>query len=148
MPDDPRDDQYESLYRQMADERQGFPGDDRPGVATGRRLLPLSDRLFRHWHRVRDGILERVGFPERMNRLRREGQASPARMGRGVRARQLRRPCFEILKVEEGLRTFARIEGLSRRTTRWSGRRGMRSSGSESAVGPTVCTGVGSWSGC
>ena len=42
------------------------------GEKIGRRLLSLSNRLFRHWHRVRDGTLEWSSFQERMSRLRRE----------------------------------------------------------------------------
>ncbi len=44
------------------------------GEGVGRRLLALSDRLFRHWHRVRDGALEWGPFQERMSRLRREAK--------------------------------------------------------------------------
>jgi hypothetical protein len=42
------------------------------GERIGRQLLSLSNRLFRHWHRVRDGTLPWSAFPERMRRLRRE----------------------------------------------------------------------------
>jgi transposase len=45
-------------------------GDD--GGRIGRRLLSLPNRLFRHWHRVRDGTLEWSAFQERISRLRRE----------------------------------------------------------------------------
>jgi hypothetical protein len=39
------------------------------GEKIGRRLLSLSKRLFRRWHKVRDGTLSRNGFQERMRRL-------------------------------------------------------------------------------
>jgi hypothetical protein len=42
------------------------------GERIGRRLLSLSNRLFRHWHKVRDGTLSWSAFQERMLRLRRE----------------------------------------------------------------------------
>jgi transposase len=42
------------------------------GEKIGRRLLSLSNRLFRHWHKVRDGTLSWSAFQERMRRLRRE----------------------------------------------------------------------------
>ncbi len=50
--------------------RRGFPvmidrvGD---GETTGRRSLSSSSRLFRHWHRVRDGIPDGSPFLERVN---------------------------------------------------------------------------------
>src|SRR4051794_7461672 len=81
------------------------------GEATGRRLLSLSNRLFRHLHRVRDGTLGWGPFRERMSRLRREVKRAledGSRCGCATTAAT----CFEILKVEEGLWTFARVEGV------------------------------------
>lgn len=81
------------------------------GKAVGERLLKLSHRLFRHWHRVRDGTLDWACFQSRMRRLRREvHQALEA----GSRCPCVRTAatCFEILKVEAGLWTFARVRGL------------------------------------
>jgi len=48
------------------------------GETSGRQLLSLSNRLFHHWHRVRDGALTWRPFPTEMSRLR-DGvkQASP-----------------------------------------------------------------------
>jgi transposase len=81
------------------------------GEATGRRLLSLSNRLFRHWHRVRDGTLQWGPFQERMSRLRREVKQA---LGDGSRCpcAKTAATCFEILKVEEGLWTFARLKGI------------------------------------
>lgn len=81
------------------------------GEATGRRLLSLSDRLFRHWHRVRDGTLEWSAFQERMSRLRREVKQALLE-GSKCSCAKTAATCFEILKVEEGLWTFARVEGV------------------------------------
>jgi transposase len=81
------------------------------GQRIGRRLLGLSNRLFRHWHRVRDGTLERGVFQERMSRLRREVKHAledGSRCGCAAAAAT----CFEILKVEEGLWTFVRSKGV------------------------------------
>jgi transposase len=81
------------------------------GAPVGRQLLSLSDRLFRHWHRVRDGTLGWDVFRERMSRLRREvKQALEA--GSRCPCATTAATCFEILKVEEGLWTFARIKGV------------------------------------
>ena len=81
------------------------------GEATGRRLLALSHRLFRHWHRVRDGTLEWTAFQERMRRLRREVKQALEEGSRCACA-QTAATCFELLKVEEGLWTFARVPGI------------------------------------
>jgi hypothetical protein len=42
------------------------------GEIIGERMLLLSSRLFRHWHRVRDGTLPWSAFQKRMRSLRRE----------------------------------------------------------------------------
>jgi transposase len=81
------------------------------GATTGRRLLSLSDRLFRHWHRVRDGTPGWEPFQRRMGRLRGEVKRALEEGSRGACAKTAA-TCFEILKVEEGLWTFARVEGI------------------------------------
>ncbi len=81
------------------------------GEGVGRRLLALSNRLFRHWHRVRDGTLEWGPFQERMSRLRREAKRALSDGSRCPCATTAA-TCFEILKVEEGLWTFARVKGV------------------------------------
>jgi transposase len=82
------------------------------GERIGRRLLALSNRLFRHWHRVRDGTLPWGMFQERMNRLRREVKQAILEGSRCSCARTSA-TCFEILKVEEGLWAFARVKGIA-----------------------------------
>jgi transposase len=81
------------------------------GAKTGRRLLSLSNRLFRQWHRVRDGTLRWDGFQERMSRLRREVKQA-LRDGSRCSCARTSATCFEILKVEEGLWAFARVQGV------------------------------------
>ena len=82
-----------------------------PGEATGRSLLRLGKRMFRWWHRVRDGTIDRRRFQTIAARLRREVRAA-LEAGRSCGCVQTAATCFEILKVEEGLWTFARIEGV------------------------------------
>jgi transposase len=72
------------------------------GERLGRRLLSLSHRLFRHWHRVRDGTLEWSVFRDRMGRLRREVKHALEDGSRCASAATAA-TCFEILKMEEGL---------------------------------------------
>jgi len=81
------------------------------GEQVGRRLLSLSNRLFRHWHRVRDGTLEWGSFQERMSRLRREVKQA-LEEGSRCSCAKTAASCFEILKVEEGLWAFARVKGV------------------------------------
>jgi transposase len=81
------------------------------GARIGRRLLSLSHRLFRHGHRVRDGTLEWDTFRDRMSRLRREVKHALGDGSRGACAATAA-TCFEILKVEEGLWTFAGVKGI------------------------------------
>ncbi|WP_406696325.1 transposase [Singulisphaera sp. Ch08] len=78
---------------------------------VGQRLLGLSNRLFRHWHRVRDGTVPWDQFQERMSRLRREVKRVLQEGSRSSCAKTAA-TCFEILKVEEGLWTFARVRGV------------------------------------
>jgi hypothetical protein len=81
------------------------------GEPIGRRLLGMSNRLFRSWHRVRDGTLPWEAFQARMRRLRREVRQALEEGSRCAGAKTAA-TCFEILKVEEGLWSFARVRGI------------------------------------
>lgn len=81
------------------------------GEPTGRRLLSLSNRLFHHWHRVRDGTLEWSAFQVQMSRLRGEVKRG-LREGSKCGCAKTAATCFEILKVEEGLWAFTRVRGV------------------------------------
>ncbi len=83
-------------------------GDGKP---IGERLLKLSHRLFHNWHRVRDGTLDWERFGNRMVRLRREVRQA-LQDGSKCGCAKTSATCFEILKVEEGLWTFARVKGI------------------------------------
>jgi transposase len=82
------------------------------GESTGTRLLLLSNRLFRHWHRVRDGTLPWNAFQQRMHRLRREVKQTLLE-GSRCQCAKTAATCYELLKVEDGLWTFARVKGIS-----------------------------------
>lgn len=81
------------------------------GEPIGQELLRLSDRLFRWWHRLEAGRAERRRFRTAMARLRREVEAA---LEDGVRCEcaRTRGTCAEILRLEESLWTFARVEGV------------------------------------
>jgi transposase len=82
-----------------------------PGEATGRTLLRLAQRMFRWWHRVRDGTIDRRRFQTIAARLRREVKHA-LEAGQSCGCVKTAATCFEILKVEEGLWTFVRVEGI------------------------------------
>jgi transposase len=81
------------------------------GETTGRALLRLSERMFRWWHRLRAGTIDRQRFKMIAARLRREVKAALDH-GQSCGCAKTAATCFEILKVEEGLWTFARVEGV------------------------------------
>ena len=81
------------------------------GEATGHVLLRLSKRMFRWWHRLRDGTIDRHRFETIAARLRREVKAA-LESGQRCGCAKTAATCFEILKVEEGLWTFARRQGI------------------------------------
>lgn len=78
---------------------------------VGRQLLREGKRMFKLWHRVRDGTLSRSAFEQRM-------KAVETRVGRLLRAAQqcrnarTSRTATEILKLEAALWTFAHVPGV------------------------------------
>jgi transposase len=86
---------------------------DRGGAAEpiGKKLLRLSDRLFRWWHRLEAEEVEWGRFRTAMARLRREVRTA---LEDGVRCEcaRTRGTCAEILRVEASLWTFARVAGV------------------------------------
>jgi transposase len=110
------------------------------GQEIGERLLALAKQLFRHWHQVRDGTVTWPDFQEPMRRLRREVK-QVLQEGSSCGCAKTAATCFEILKVEEGLWTFARVQGVE--PTNNAAERAMRhaviwrkiSGGTDSATG-------------
>ncbi len=72
------------------------------GEATGRAFLRLSQRMFRWWHRVRNGAIDRQRFKTIASRLRREVKAA-LEGGQSCGCAKTPATRFEVLKVEEGL---------------------------------------------
>ena len=77
-------------------------------------MLRLAQRMFRWWHRVRDGTIDRRRFQTIAVRLRREVKRA-LEEGHWCGCVETAATCFEILKVEEGLWTFVRTEGIEPR---------------------------------
>jgi transposase len=91
-------------FQAMIDRKNG-------GSSFGERLLERSDRLFHHWHRVRDGTLDRAGFASRAARLR--GQIKRALSdGAAGPCATTATTCRELLRLEEFLWTFVKAPGV------------------------------------
>jgi transposase len=83
----------------------------RAAEPIGRRLLSLSDRLFRWWHRLEDRKVDRKRFRAAMTRLRREVK-TVLQDGTRCACKTTGGTCAEILRVEESLWTFARVASV------------------------------------
>src|SRR5262249_57076078 len=77
----------------------------------GKELLRLSDRLFRWWHRLEAERVDWGRFRAAMARLRREVKAA-LEDGARCDCATTRGSCAEMLRVEESLWTFARVQGV------------------------------------
>ena len=90
---------------------QGFIDRGGVGAQLGRQLMAERHKMFRWWHRVRDGTLTRDVFSQRMKpvrrkvaRLLREAAVRPKGKTAGMAA--------EMLKVEPAFWTFIDAEGV------------------------------------
>ena len=90
---------------------QGFVDRGGKGAALGKKLLKQTRRMFKWWHRVRDGTLSRRTFERQMRdverevgRLLRKAAVCPDKKTAGM--------AKEILKLEPALWTFVQVEGL------------------------------------
>lgn len=85
----------------------------------GEGLLEQARQLFALWHRVRDGSLTREGFAAAVVPIRAavqqwlaEGAAYDVARGEKSARAKTARTCRELLKVEEALWLFVRVEGI------------------------------------
>lgn len=77
----------------------------------GERLLCETRRLFRLWHRVRDGTLSRAAFQMAMKPVRRSVVAL-LEEGEGLPCRKVRGMCKQIHRHHNALFTFVDIDRL------------------------------------
>jgi hypothetical protein len=87
--------------------------------AIGQGLLEQARKLFELWHRVRDGTLTREGFAVAVVQIRAgvrqwlaEGAGYELARGEKSARAQTARTCRQLLKVEEALWLFVRVEGI------------------------------------
>ena len=95
---------------------------ERSGVSRqiGRDLLAQQKKLFRLWHRVRDGTLSRTQFQslvlpiqERVRSLLSSGADYQIGSREKTPLAKTVRTCRQLLKVEPALWLFVKVEGLS-----------------------------------
>lgn len=91
-------------FQAMIDRKNG-------GSEFGERLLSRSDRLFHHWHRVRDGTLARPTFTRLAGRLRAEVKRALEGGAAGPCATTAT-TCRELLRLEPFLWTFVKTPGV------------------------------------
>jgi len=86
-------------------ERSGAPGQ------VGEQLLELAKRMFRYWHKVRDGTLSRESFVQGMALIQ---DAVEAALQRGISCGDSKtaNTCKQLLKVKVALWTFVHNPGV------------------------------------
>ena len=79
--------------------------------AVGQALVSLTRKLFRDWHRVRDGTMTRAAFQTRAGRIRIRVEML-IKQGAGCHAPKVSGMCLKILEVESAMWTFVSVEGV------------------------------------
>jgi transposase len=82
-----------------------------PSEEIGQHLLDLTDQMFNRWHQVRDGTLDRDLFRFYMISVRYD-IARWLRLGTDCAHSATAGTCREVLKVEDDLWTFVKVEGV------------------------------------
>lgn len=86
---------------------------DRGGESQpiGDAILAQADLMFQWWHEVQNGIMSRVTFQEKMQTVQRK-VGELLRQGTACNHSKTAGTCRDILKREEALWTFVRVEGV------------------------------------
>jgi len=95
------------LYRDF----QGFADRGGRGGEIGEELLKQVDKMFKWWHRARDGTLDRATFQIRMKPV----EAKILRLlhdAKNLSASKTSGMAKRILKLDKALFTFVRVEGM------------------------------------
>jgi transposase len=77
----------------------------------GEALLAQADLMFKWWHKMRDGTMDRATFQEQMQPVQRE-VGELLRQGTNCDHSKTAGTCRDILKREEALWTFVRVAGV------------------------------------
>jgi transposase len=107
---------YDTALRQLCwshltRDFRGFIDRGGEGAPIGQSLMEERNRMFKWWHRVRDGTLAREEFERRMSEverkvglLLRQAEVCAEKKTAGIAA--------QILRFEEAMWTFVQVEGL------------------------------------
>ncbi len=90
---------------------QGWVDAGGTGKRLGLGLLRETRRMFRWWHRVRDGTMSRVQFSRKMRSVQ-LNVATLLTQASACRTRRVRGMAKEMLKLEWALWTFVETEGV------------------------------------
>jgi transposase len=98
---------------------------DRGGIAghIGRKLMAERHRMFKWWHRVRDGTLERKTFQKRMRQVE-QTVGELLRQTQAYADKETAGTAKKILKLEKCMWTFVDVPGVE--PTNNSGERTLR----------------------
>ena len=77
----------------------------------GEAILTQAELMFQWWHKVRDGTMSRAAFQEQMQPVQHQ-VGELLRQGTDCDHSKTAGTCRDILKREDALWTFARIEGV------------------------------------
>jgi transposase len=107
---------YDSALRQLCwshltRDFQGFIDREGEGARIGRLLMRERNRMFKWWHRVRDGTMTRGEFTWMMRRVERQ-VGRLLHVAAKVAEKKTAGMAREILKWEQALWTFVQVEGL------------------------------------
>ncbi len=105
------DGQRQSCWAHLARDWQRLIDRGGPSAEIGRRLATETKKLFRWWHRVRDGTRDRVWFQAKMKRVRRAVHRA-LEQGLACSHDKTAGMCNEILLLEDTLWTFVDVEGV------------------------------------
>ncbi|MFE8599194.1 IS66 family transposase [Archangium violaceum] len=90
---------------------QGFIEKGGEGAPIGRALMAERNRMFKWWHRVRDGTLSREDFERRMRKVARK-VGLLLRQAAVCAEEKTAGTAAKILQLEEAMWTFVQVEGL------------------------------------
>jgi transposase len=97
-------------WAHLARDFQAFVERGEESEKVGKALLSQVKRLFKLWHNLREGKLSREGFQQAMipveNRVKKSLET-----GSSLAHEKTRHTCQNILKLEQSLWTFVRVEG-------------------------------------
>jgi transposase len=97
-------------WAHLARDFQAFVERGEESEKVGKALLSQVKRLFKLWHKVRSGKLNREEFQEAMKPVEQSVKKS-LETGSRLAHEKTRHTCENILKLEQSLWTFVRVEG-------------------------------------